>query len=80
MTTENKRGRSVHVLIDGHVLFLKHTNKLFEVKLFVNFTSFFSLAYLDIFATFYVFHNGHKMEAEYVFLRLEVRKVPEQYR
>ena len=41
--TEKEWGRHVHVLMDGHVLFLKHTNKLLESKHFVNFTFFFSL-------------------------------------
>ena len=31
--TEKERGRHVYVLADGHVLFLKHPNKLFEGKL-----------------------------------------------
>ena len=28
-----KEGRHVHVLMDGHVLFMKHPNKLTEAKL-----------------------------------------------
>ena len=31
--TEKERGRHVYVLTDGHILFLKHPNKLFEGKL-----------------------------------------------
>ena len=38
--TEKEWGRHVYVLMDGHVLFLKYPNKLFEPKLFVNFTFF----------------------------------------
>ena len=40
MVTEKELGRSAHVLMDSHVLFLKHSNKLFVAKLFVNFTFF----------------------------------------
>ena len=31
--TEKERGRHIYVLMDGHVLFLKHPNELFEAKL-----------------------------------------------
>ena len=31
--TEKERGRHIYVLMEGHVLFLKHPNKLFEAKL-----------------------------------------------
>ena len=37
MVTEKERGHHVHALMDGHALFLKHPNNLFEAKLFVNF-------------------------------------------
>ena len=37
---EKERERHVHVLMDGHVLFLKHLNKLFEAKLFVSYAFF----------------------------------------
>ena len=89
--TEKEWGRHVHVLMDGHVLFLKHTNKLLESKHFVNFTFFFSLVLVSR-----GFRDGlhvsqltinAKMEAatkrcfsEEVFLILEVRKTPGQYR
>ena len=31
--TKKERGRNIYALMDGHVLFLKHPNKLFEAKL-----------------------------------------------
>ena len=40
MAREKKRGRHVHVLMDGHVLFLKHLDKLFAAKLFVSYAFF----------------------------------------
>ena len=55
--TEKVRGRLDYVLMDGHVLFLKQPNKLFEAKLFVNFTFFHLFYFLEVFATIYVFHN-----------------------
>ena len=51
--TEKERGRHIYVLIDGHVLFLKHPTKLSEAKL--NFTFFNLLYFLDVFAIVYVF-------------------------
>ena len=54
--TEKDRGRHIYVLMDGQLLFLKHPNKLFEVKLWT--LLFFNLFYfLEVFATVYVFHN-----------------------
>ena len=40
-----------------HVLFLNYPNKLFEAKLFVNFTFFNLFYFLEIFTTVYVFYN-----------------------
>ena len=33
IVTETERGRHVYVLMDGHVLFLNHPNKLIAAKL-----------------------------------------------
>ena len=53
--TEKEQGRHIYALMDVHVLFLKHPNKLFEAKL--NFTFFNFLYFLEIFATVYLFLN-----------------------
>ena len=53
--TEKERGRHFHVLMDGHVLFLKHINKLFEAKLFVSFAFF--VLFSRVFRDRLRFHN-----------------------
>ena len=35
MATEKERGRYAHVLMNSHVLLLKHLNNLFEAKLWL---------------------------------------------